>query len=59
LSKQKWGNQVGALEKKVYQAMTQSAPASMELKGVTKEFIKPSGEVHTVLRNIDLKISKG
>jgi NitT/TauT family transport system ATP-binding protein len=31
----------------------------MELNGVTKEFIKPSGEIHTVLRNIHLKIPKG
>jgi NitT/TauT family transport system ATP-binding protein len=50
---------VSALEKKVYRAMTQTTPAMMELRGVTKEFIKPSGEVHTVLRNINLKISKG
>jgi NitT/TauT family transport system ATP-binding protein len=50
---------VGAVEKKVYRDMTRSASAMMELKGVTKEFIKPSGEVHTVLRNIDLKIIKG
>lgn len=34
-------------------------PYMIELKGVTKEFIKPSGEVHTVLQNIDLKIAKG
>ncbi|MFY4775752.1 ABC transporter ATP-binding protein [Metabacillus sp. RGM 3146] len=48
-----------AARKQVYQAMTQTTPAMIELKGVTKEFIKPTGEVHTVLRNIDLKISKG
>jgi NitT/TauT family transport system ATP-binding protein len=50
---------VGALEKKVYRAMKQTTPPMMELKGVTKEFLKPSGEVHTVLRNINLKILKG
>ncbi|MED3561002.1 ABC transporter ATP-binding protein [Bacillus xiapuensis] len=50
---------MGAVEKKVYRAMIDSTPAMMELNGVTKEFVKPSGEVHTVLRNIDLKIPKG
>lgn len=39
--------------------MTQTAPAMIELSGVTKEFIKPSGEVHTVLKNINLTIPKG
>lgn len=50
---------MGAVEKKVYRAMADSTPTMMELNGVTKEFVKPTGEVHTVLRNIDLKISKG
>jgi len=50
---------VSTLEKKIYQAKTQTSPLMMELKGVTKEFIKPSGEVHTVLRNINLQIPKG
>lgn len=50
---------VSAVEKRVYQAVTQTTPYMMELKGVTKEFIKPSGEVHTVLQNINLKIPKG
>lgn len=50
---------MSALEKRVYQAKTQTAPNMIELKGVTKEFIKPSGEVHTVLRNINLQIPKG
>jgi NitT/TauT family transport system ATP-binding protein len=31
----------------------------IELAGITKEFVKPSGEVHTVLRNINLQIIKG
>jgi NitT/TauT family transport system ATP-binding protein len=31
----------------------------IELKKVTKEYVKPSGEVHTVLQNIDLRIEKG
>lgn len=48
-----------ALEKRVYQPITTTASIMMELKGVTKEFIKPSGEVHTVLRNINLRIPKG
>jgi NitT/TauT family transport system ATP-binding protein len=50
---------VGALEKQVYRDVKQTTPLMMELKGVTKEFIKPTGEAHTVLRNIDLKIPKG
>jgi NitT/TauT family transport system ATP-binding protein len=31
----------------------------IELIGVTKEFVKPTGEIHTVLRNIHLKVEKG
>jgi NitT/TauT family transport system ATP-binding protein len=31
----------------------------IELKNATKEYVKPSGEVHTVLQNIDLRIAKG
>jgi NitT/TauT family transport system ATP-binding protein len=31
----------------------------MELRNVTKEFVKPSGEVHTVLKDLNLKIPKG
>lgn len=50
---------MGALEQKIYTPMTHSTPAMMELQGVTKEFIKPSGEVHTVLRNISIRIPKG
>ncbi|MCH5583398.1 ABC transporter ATP-binding protein [Shimazuella sp. AN120528] len=37
----------------------QNDPVMIELSGVSKEFVKPSGEVHTVLRNIDLQIGKG
>lgn len=33
--------------------------AMIELQGVSKEFLKPSGEVHTVLRNINLSVKKG
>lgn len=50
---------MGALEQKIYTPMTHTTPAMMELKGVTKEFTKPSGEIHTVLRNINLRIPKG
>jgi NitT/TauT family transport system ATP-binding protein len=50
---------VSDMEKRVYEALTQTAPSMIELKGVTKEFIKPSGEVHTVLRDINLNIPKG
>ncbi|MGZ4164340.1 MAG: ABC transporter ATP-binding protein [Tumebacillaceae bacterium] len=31
----------------------------INLSGVTKEFTKPTGEVHTVLQNINLQIAKG
>ncbi|WP_216624980.1 ABC transporter ATP-binding protein [Paenibacillus foliorum] len=31
----------------------------IDLQGVTKEFLKPSGEVHTVLSNINLRVQKG
>lgn len=31
----------------------------IELKNATKEYVKPSGEVHTVLQNIDLRIARG
>ncbi|MFJ5716981.1 ABC transporter ATP-binding protein [Neobacillus sp. NPDC093127] len=31
----------------------------IELVGASKEFIKPSGEIHTVLNNINLKVGKG
>ncbi|KIL37144.1 mannosyltransferase [Gordoniibacillus kamchatkensis] len=31
----------------------------IELKGVTKEFVKPSGELHTVLHGINLQVGKG
>lgn len=31
----------------------------IELKRATKEYVKPSGEVHTVLQNIDLRIERG
>lgn len=50
---------VSDMEKRVYEAITQTVPNMIELKGVTKEFIKPSGEVHTVLRDINLNIPKG
>jgi NitT/TauT family transport system ATP-binding protein len=33
--------------------------AMIELQGVSKEYLKPSGEVHTVLRDIHLTIDKG
>jgi NitT/TauT family transport system ATP-binding protein len=42
-----------------YEKRKPDRPLTIELTGVSKEFIKPSGETHTVLRNIDLKIEKG
>ncbi|MDD9148452.1 ABC transporter ATP-binding protein [Sporolactobacillus sp. CQH2019] len=43
----------------VYQANTRAEPAMIELKGISKEFVKPSGDVHSVLRDIHLQIPKG
>ncbi|GGL57428.1 ABC transporter ATP-binding protein [Sporolactobacillus putidus] len=43
----------------VYQANTQTEPAMIELKGISKEFVKPSGDVHSVLQGINLQIPKG
>ncbi|MCL6637925.1 MAG: ATP-binding cassette domain-containing protein, partial [Alicyclobacillus sp.] len=34
-------------------------PIVIELTRVAKEFVKPTGEVHTVLQDIDLRIPKG
>ncbi|MBA4544223.1 ABC transporter ATP-binding protein [Thermoactinomyces daqus] len=34
-------------------------PPMIELAGVTKEYVKPSGEVHTVLRDLHLRMAKG
>ncbi|MCL6516484.1 ABC transporter ATP-binding protein [Alicyclobacillus sp.] len=31
----------------------------IELRGVAKQFLKPSGELHTVLQNINLRVEKG
>ncbi|TCZ74713.1 ABC transporter ATP-binding protein [Paenibacillus albiflavus] len=31
----------------------------IDLQGVTKEFLKPSGEIHTVLQGINLRVEKG
>ncbi|TDF95141.1 ABC transporter ATP-binding protein [Paenibacillus piri] len=31
----------------------------IDLQGVAKQFLKPSGEVHTVLQNINLRVEKG
>ncbi|MFM1652207.1 ABC transporter ATP-binding protein [Brevibacillus sp. B_LB10_24] len=36
-----------------------SDPPMIELQNVTKEFLKPSGEIHTVLQNIHLSVAKG
>jgi NitT/TauT family transport system ATP-binding protein len=41
-----------------YEAKASAAPM-IELQGVSKEFLKPSGEVHTVLQNIHLTVGKG
>lgn len=43
----------------IHRSDTQLTTPMIELKGAMKEFIKPSGEIHTVLQNINLKIPKG
>lgn len=42
-----------------YEAATSTHPMAIELQGVSKEFLKPSGEMHPVLSNINLRIAKG
>ncbi|MDN4595012.1 ABC transporter ATP-binding protein [Polycladomyces subterraneus] len=42
-----------------YEPQKDDQPIMIEMAGVTKEFVKPSGEVHTVLQNINLQIAKG
>ncbi|MGA9174889.1 MAG: ABC transporter ATP-binding protein [Thermoactinomyces sp.] len=42
-----------------YEPPKDDGPVMIELAGITKEFVKPSGEVHTVLRDINLRIAKG
>lgn len=41
-----------------YEAKVAQKPM-IEMQGVWKEFLKPSGEVHTVLRDINLTVAKG
>lgn len=41
-----------------YEAKSFQLPM-IELKKTSKEYVKPSGEVHTVLQNIELRIEKG
>jgi NitT/TauT family transport system ATP-binding protein len=50
---------MASLEEKVYTPKLHQTPAIIELRGVTKEFIKPTGENHIVLNNISLRIEKG
>jgi NitT/TauT family transport system ATP-binding protein len=42
-----------------WEAPGASIQPMIELRGVTKEFVKPNGELHTVLRGINLQIGKG
>jgi NitT/TauT family transport system ATP-binding protein len=42
-----------------YEPPKDDGPVMIELASITKEFVKPSGEVHTVLRDINLRIAKG
>jgi NitT/TauT family transport system ATP-binding protein len=42
-----------------YEPQTDDQPIMIEMAGVSKEFVKPSGEIHTVLQNINLQIMKG
>ncbi|SEC46290.1 ABC transporter ATP-binding protein [Paenibacillus sp. GP183] len=45
--------------KPVYYEAKAAQKPMIELQGVWKEFLKPSGEVHTVLRDINLTVAKG
>lgn len=42
-----------------YEAAVETLPIAIEVNGVSKEFLKPSGEIHPVLSNINLRIAKG
>lgn len=42
-----------------YRVESSSDVPMIELEGVSKEFIKPSAEIHPVLTNINIKIAKG
>lgn len=46
-------------QKKVYTPYSHPNPPMIELRGVSKEFLKPTGEIHVVLNNINLRIEKG
>jgi NitT/TauT family transport system ATP-binding protein len=46
-------------EEKIYTPKSYTTPAIIELRGVTKEFLKPTGENHIVLNDINLRIEKG
>lgn len=46
------------MEPVLYEAKIHPEPM-IELQGVSKQFLKPSGEVHTVLKHIDLSVAKG
>jgi NitT/TauT family transport system ATP-binding protein len=48
-----------ALNTVSYNAGGSILPIAIELQGVSKEFLKPSGEIHPVLSNINLRIAKG
>ncbi|SFU53376.1 ATP-binding cassette domain-containing protein [Alicyclobacillus macrosporangiidus] len=42
-----------------YEAPSVQTVPVIELRGVSKQFLKPTGELHTVLQNINLRIEKG
>lgn len=42
-----------------YEPPTTATTPVIDLKGVSKEYLKPTGEIHTVLQNINLQIAKG
>lgn len=46
-------------QKKVYMPKPHQSSKMIELKGVSKEFIKPTGESHVVLNKLNLRIEKG
>jgi NitT/TauT family transport system ATP-binding protein len=50
---------VGSQEVIRYEPAQSIASPVIELKGITKEYLKPTGEIHTVLKDINLQIAKG
>jgi NitT/TauT family transport system ATP-binding protein len=50
---------MNTIQESVYTAPKVSSTPVIDMQGVAKEYVKPSGEVHTVLQNITLQVAKG